>query len=51
MVESEDACSVLVGNLEEKRPLGRPGIRRENNINMGDKELGCGDGLNLPRLR
>jgi hypothetical protein len=51
MVESEDECRVLVGNPEEQRPLGRPRIRWENNINMSDKEVGCGNRLNLPRLR
>ena len=40
-----------MGNAEEQRPLGRLRIRWENNINMGDKEKGCGDELNLPRLR
>ena len=33
MVESEDACRVLVGNPEEQGPPGRPRIRWENNIN------------------
>ena len=51
MVESEDVCRVLVGNPEEHIPLGRPRIRWENNINIGVKEVGCGDGQNLPRLR
>jgi hypothetical protein len=33
---------VLVGNLEEKRPLGRPRRRREDNIKMDLQEVGCG---------
>jgi len=32
MVESEDACGVLVWDPEEQRPLGK----WENNISMGD---------------
>jgi hypothetical protein len=34
-----------VGNSEEKRPLGRPKSRWENNITMNLKEIGCG-GMN-----
>jgi hypothetical protein len=33
---------VLVGNPEEKRPLGRPWCRWEDNIKMGLWEVGCG---------
>jgi len=33
---------VLVGKPEEKRPLGRPTYRREDNIKTDLQELGCG---------
>ena len=34
---------VLVGKTETKRPLGRPRSRKEDNIKMDIKEVGCGD--------
>jgi hypothetical protein len=33
---------VLVGNLEGKRPLGRPRLRWEDNIKMDVQEVGGG---------
>jgi hypothetical protein len=36
------ACTVLVGKLESKRPLGRPRHRQENNMKMDLKEIGWG---------
>jgi hypothetical protein len=33
---------VLVGKLEGKRQLGRPGLRWEDNIKMELQEVGCG---------
>jgi len=33
---------VLVGKPEEKRPLGRPRRRWEDNIKMDLQEVGCG---------
>jgi hypothetical protein len=33
---------VLVGTSEGKRPLGRPRTRREDDIKMDLKEVGCG---------
>jgi len=33
---------VLVGKLEERRPLGRPRRRLEDNIKIGLQEVGCG---------
>jgi hypothetical protein len=33
---------VLVGKPEGKRPLGRPGLRWEDNIKMDLQEVGCG---------
>ena len=35
---------VLVGKPEGKRPLGRPRLRREDNIKMDLQEVGRGDG-------
>ena len=32
----------MVGNLEEKRPIGRPRRRWEDNIKMDLQEVGCG---------
>jgi hypothetical protein len=45
--------SVLVGNPEGKRPLGRPSQRWEDNIKMDLPEVGegCGDGLELTEDR
>jgi hypothetical protein len=34
---------VLMGELERKRPLGRPRRRWENNIKLDLQEVGCGD--------
>jgi len=33
---------VLVGKLEERRPLGRPRPRWEDNIRMDLQKVGCG---------
>ncbi|KAJ4447791.1 hypothetical protein ANN_09799 [Periplaneta americana] len=43
MSESRNAYRVLVGRPEEKRPLGRPSRRREDNIKMDLRELGYDD--------
>ena len=40
--EREGVYRVLVGNPEEKRPLGRPRRRWEDNIKMDLQEVGCG---------
>jgi hypothetical protein len=37
----ENACRVLVGKPERKRPLGRHRRRWEDNIKMDFKETGC----------
>ena len=37
----ERIIRVLVGKPEGKRPLGRPRRRRENDIKMDLKEVGC----------
>ena len=39
------ACRILVGKPEEKRPLGRPRRRWEDNIVTGFKEMGRGHEL------
>jgi hypothetical protein len=45
MGESTGIYRVLVGKPEEKRPLGRPRRRREDNIKMDLQEAGYG-GMN-----
>jgi hypothetical protein len=35
-----NVCRILVGNPEEKRPLGRPRLRWMNNIKMDLREIG-----------
>jgi hypothetical protein len=42
-----------VGKPEGKRPLGRPRCRREDNIRMDLREMGCGgmDWIDLARDR
>jgi len=37
-----DVYRVLVGKPEGKRPLGKPRLRWEDNINMDLQEVGCG---------
>jgi hypothetical protein len=39
--EKRHTYRVLVGKPEGKRPLGRPGHRREDNIKMVFREIGC----------
>jgi hypothetical protein len=39
MGEVRNACNVLVGKPEGKRPLGRPRRRLEDNIKMDHKEI------------
>ena len=41
MKETKDIHMVLVGKPEEKRPLGRPRRRWEDNIKMGLQEVRC----------
>jgi hypothetical protein len=36
-----NAYSILIGNPEGKRPLGRPSRRWEDNIRMGVRERDC----------
>jgi hypothetical protein len=40
MREKRNAYRLLVGNLEKKRPLGRPRCRWEDNIRMDLGEVG-----------
>jgi hypothetical protein len=42
MVEERNLCSLLVGKLEGKRPLGRPRWSWVNNIEMNLAEIGLG---------
>jgi hypothetical protein len=39
MGEKRNACRILVGKPDGKRPLGRPGHRRVNNIKMYLREI------------
>jgi hypothetical protein len=41
MGEGRGVFRVLVGKPEERRPLGRPKRRCEDNIKMGLQEVGC----------
>jgi hypothetical protein len=38
MEEMKNACKILVGKPEGKRPLGRPWRKREGNIRMDLRE-------------
>jgi hypothetical protein len=40
--EKRNACRILVGKPEGKRPLGRPRLRRVNNIQMDLRETEWG---------
>ena len=53
MGEERGVHRVLVGKPEEKRPLGRPRRRREDNIRMDLQEVGggCGDWMELAQDR
>jgi hypothetical protein len=42
MGDKRGAYRVLMGKPEEKRPLGRPRRRWEDDIKMDIQELGCG---------
>jgi hypothetical protein len=42
MGEKRNAYKILVGKPEEKRPLGRPRSRWEDNIRMNLREIGWG---------
>jgi len=42
MGEMRGVYRVLVGKPEVKRPFGKPGCRREDNIKMDLQEVGCG---------
>jgi hypothetical protein len=46
MGEKRNAYRVLMGNLEGKRPLGRPRRRWVDNIKIDLREIGW-DGINL----
>jgi hypothetical protein len=40
--EKRNACRVLIGKPEGKRPLRRPRRRWDSNIKMDLREIGCG---------
>jgi hypothetical protein len=41
--EKRNACRILVGKPERKRPLGRPKRRWVDNIKMDLREIGWGE--------
>jgi hypothetical protein len=43
MGEVRGAYNILIGRPEERRPLGRPRCRWEDNIKMDLREIGFGD--------
>jgi hypothetical protein len=45
MGDRRSVYGVLVGKAEERRPLGRPGHRWEDNVTMGLQEVGWLHGL------
>jgi hypothetical protein len=51
MGEERGVFRILVGKPEEKRPLGRPRCRQEDNINMDLQEVGCRVWTGLSWLR
>jgi hypothetical protein len=51
MEERGVVCRVLVGKLEEKRPLGRPKHRWENIIKLDLQEVGCWSMIDLAQDR
>jgi hypothetical protein len=53
MGEKINACRILVGNPEGKRPLGRPRHRWVGNIKMDLREIGWGrmDWIDLAQNR
>jgi hypothetical protein len=53
MGEGRGVYKILVGRLEERRPLGRPRHRREDNIKMDlwEVECGCVDWMELAQDR
>ena len=53
MGEERGVHWILVRKLEEKRPLGRPRRRREDNVKMDFQEVGggCGDWMELAQDR
>jgi hypothetical protein len=53
MREKRNADRIFVGNLEGKRPLGRPRRRWVDNIQMDLREIGWegGEGIDLAQAR
>jgi hypothetical protein len=42
MGEKRNACSILMGKLEGKRPLAKPRYMLKDNVNMDLREIGWG---------
>jgi hypothetical protein len=53
MGEKRNACRILAGRPERKRPLGRPRCRWVGNIKMDFREIGWGgmDWINVAQDR
>jgi hypothetical protein len=49
MGNKRNACKILVGKPEGRRPLGRPGCRWTDNIMLDLREIGWAD-INLINL-
>jgi hypothetical protein len=47
MKKRKNAYGIVVNKPEEKRPLGRPRLKWEDNINMEFQEMRLGYGLDL----
>jgi hypothetical protein len=53
MRTKKNACIILVGNSEGRRPLGRPRRRWEDNVKIDQREIGWGgmDWIDLLGIR
>jgi hypothetical protein len=51
--KKKNACSILVGKPERKRPLPRPRCKQVDNIKMDLRDTGCGgmDWIDLVQVR
>ena len=45
------SCSALVGKYEGKSAFGRPRLKWEDSIEMGQQEMGSESGIELSRVR
>jgi hypothetical protein len=48
-MRNKQACNILVGKPEEKKPFGKPRLRRKNNIKTNFKEI-TSEGVNQINL-